>query len=144
MEKMKFDKKLLGLAIEKQCENMLALAPKTYSCSINSRHSLNQPEAADKNKPWINFNNIKTTATKCKGYSIQGKLNFKDYFDTYTDRKTLQGTNNNMQLKKDNEDERVIMTNISVTKNVLTATHTKYRVTKDFSTSDPLFLNILD
>jgi hypothetical protein len=37
MEKMKFDKKLLGLAIEKQCENMLALAPKTYSCSITSR-----------------------------------------------------------------------------------------------------------
>jgi hypothetical protein len=26
------------------------------------------------------------------------------------------------------------MTNISVTKNVLTTTHTKYRVTKDFST----------
>jgi hypothetical protein len=35
MDKMKFDKKLLGLAIEKQCENMLALAPKIYSCFIN-------------------------------------------------------------------------------------------------------------
>jgi hypothetical protein len=77
MEKMKFDKKLLGLAIEKQCENMLTLAPKTYSCSINS----------DKNKPWLNFNNIKTTAIKCKGYSIRGKLNFKDYFDVFTERK---------------------------------------------------------
>jgi hypothetical protein len=108
MEKMKFDKKLLGLAIEKQCENMLALAHKTYSCSINTT----------KNKPWIDFNNVKTTATKCKGYSIQGKLNFKHYFDVYADRKTLQGINNNMQLKKDNEDGRVIMTNISVTKNV--------------------------
>jgi hypothetical protein len=95
---------------------VLTLAPKTYSCSINS----------DKNKPWLNFNNIKTTATKCKGYSLQGKLNFKDYFDVYACRKTLLKTNNNMQLKKDNEDERLIMINISVTKNVLTATHTKY------------------
>jgi hypothetical protein len=46
---------------------MLALAPKTYSCSIN----------ADKN-------------------SKQGKLYFKDYFDVYAERKTLTGTNNNM------------------------------------------------
>jgi hypothetical protein len=91
---------------------MLALAPETYSCSINS----------DKNKPWIDFSNIKTTPTKCKEYSIQGKLNFKDYFDVYADRKILLGTNNNMQLKKDNDNERLIMTNISVTKNVLTAT----------------------
>jgi hypothetical protein len=50
IKRMAFDKKLLGLAIEKQCENMLALAPKTYSCSVNS----------GKNKSWINFNNIKT------------------------------------------------------------------------------------
>jgi hypothetical protein len=132
MEKMKFDKKLLGLAIEKQCENMLALAPKTYSCSINT----------DKNKPWLN--GIKTTATKCKGYSIQGKLNFKDYFDVYNNRNVVLGTNNNMQLKKDIDDERLIITNISVTKNVLTGTHTKYRVTKDFSTCVPLFLGLLD
>jgi hypothetical protein len=40
---MAFNKKLLGLAIEKQCENMIALAPKTYSCSVN----------------------LKTIATKC-------------------------------------------------------------------------------
>jgi hypothetical protein len=123
---------LLGLAIEKQCENILALAPKTYSCSINS----------DKNKPWLNFNNIKTTATKCKGYQVQGKLNFKDYFDVYANRNTLLGTNNNIQLKKDIEEERLIMTHISVTKNVLTATYTKYRVTKDFLTCIFLFLII--
>jgi hypothetical protein len=35
-ERMAFNKKLLGLAIEKQCENMIALAPKTYSYSVNS------------------------------------------------------------------------------------------------------------
>jgi hypothetical protein len=78
MEKMKFDKKLLGLAIEKQCENMIALAPKTYSCSVNSDKN---------NKPWIDFKNIKTTATKCKGYSKEGKLNFKDYFNIYTNKR---------------------------------------------------------
>jgi hypothetical protein len=62
IKKMAFDKKLIGLAVEKQCENVLALAPKTYSCSINTTE----------NKPWIDFNNIKTTATKCKGYSKEG------------------------------------------------------------------------
>jgi hypothetical protein len=34
------------------------------------------------------------------------------------------------------------MINISVTKNVLTATHTKYRVNKGFSTCTPLFLPV--
>jgi hypothetical protein len=79
---------------------MIALAPKTYSCFVD----------------------IKTAATKCKGYSKQGKLYFKDYFDMYTEKKTIQGTNNNMQMKKDLENkERLLVTNISVTKNVLTA-----------------------
>jgi hypothetical protein len=114
---------------------MLALAPKTYSCSINTDKN---------NKPWIDFKNIKTTATKCKGYTIQGKLNFKDYFDVYNNRNVALGTNNNLQLKKDIDEERLIMTNISVTKNVLTGTHTKYRVTNDFSTCIPLFLRFLD
>jgi hypothetical protein len=65
-ERMVFDKKLLGLAIEKQCENMIALAPKTYSCSVN----------------------LKTRATKSKGYNKRGKLYFKDY----TEKKTIQET----------------------------------------------------
>jgi hypothetical protein len=61
----------------------------------------------------------------------------------YTEKKTIQGTNNNMQMKKDLENkEKLLMTNISVTKNVLTATHTKYRISKDFSTCIPLFLPI--
>jgi hypothetical protein len=49
-----------------------------------------------------------------------------------------------MQLKKDNENERLVMSNISVTKIVLTATHTKYQVSKDFSTSTSLFLKVQD
>jgi protease II len=48
-EKIRFDKKLLRLAIEKQSENMLVLAPKTYSCSINISSN------SSKNKFWIDF-----------------------------------------------------------------------------------------
>jgi hypothetical protein len=47
-----------------------------------------------------------------------------------------------MQMKKEPSEERLVMTNISVIKNVLTATHTKYRVSKDFSTCTPLFLDV--
>jgi hypothetical protein len=42
-------------------------------------------------------------------------------------------------MKKDFEEQAYIMSNISVIKNVLTATHTKYKVSKDFSTCTPLF-----
>jgi hypothetical protein len=69
-----------------------------------------------------------------RGYSKQEKLYFKNYFDVYAERKTLLKTNNNMQLKKDIEEEKLIMTNISLTKNAVTVTHTEYRVSKDFST----------
>jgi hypothetical protein len=83
---------------------MIALVSKTYSCSVN----------------------INTTAAKFKGYSKQGKLYFKDYFDVYTERKRIQGTNNNMQMKKESSEERLVMTNISIIKNILTTAHTKY------------------
>jgi hypothetical protein len=80
---MAFHKKLLGLAIEKQCENMIALTPKTYSCLIGDL---------------LDSVNINTTATKCKGYTETGNLYFKDYFDVFTEKKTIQGTNNNLQM----------------------------------------------
>jgi hypothetical protein len=57
MERIAFDKKLLGLAIEKRCKNMIALAPKTYFCSIG--------DLSDK----VDSINSNTTAVKCKGYS---------------------------------------------------------------------------
>jgi hypothetical protein len=60
----------------------------------------------------------------------------------YDKRKTILGTNNNMQMRKDNNEKMLKMSNISVDKNVLTATHTKYRVSKDFSTCTPLFLDV--
>jgi hypothetical protein len=70
---MAFNKKHLGLAFEKQCENMLTLAHKTYIYSINSSNNIS------KNNLWIDFNNIKTTANKCKGYSKEEKLYLKEY-----------------------------------------------------------------
>jgi predicted metallo-beta-lactamase superfamily hydrolase len=62
MEKMAFDKKLLGLANEKQCENMIALAPKTYSCSINmsKNNSENTSENTSENISKNNSENIVT------------------------------------------------------------------------------------
>jgi hypothetical protein len=113
---------------------MIALVPKTYSCSVNisENTSKNISENIARN----------TTATKCKGYSKQEKLYFEEYFDVYTERKTIQGTNNNMQMKKESLEERLVMINISIVKNELTPTHTKYRVSKDFSTCTPLFLDV--
>jgi hypothetical protein len=63
-------------------------------------------------------NNDRTSATKCKGYNKSGKLYFFNYEDVYDH-------------------------NISVVKNVLTATHTKYKVGKDFSTCTPLFHEVV-
>jgi hypothetical protein len=45
-------------------------------------------------------------------------------------------------MKKESSKERLVMTNISIVKNVLTATNTKYQVSKDFSTCTPLFLDV--
>jgi hypothetical protein len=47
---------------------MIALVPKIYSCSVN----------------------LQTTATKCKGYSKQDKLYFKDYFEVYTEKRLFK------------------------------------------------------
>jgi hypothetical protein len=48
-----------------------------------------------------------------------------------------------MQLKKIIDTQEIlIMINILVIKNIITATHTKYRVSKDFSNSTLLFLDV--
>ena len=148
IEKIQFDKKLLGLAIEKQCENMIALAPKTYSCSNTESVKIIESEVEKKIKNSILLNSLdlslvenndRTTATKCKGYNKRGKLYFCNYEDVYDHRITIQGKNNNMQMKKEFDTRISIMSNISVVKNILTATHTKYKVSNDFSTCTPLF-----
>jgi hypothetical protein len=131
-----FDKKLLGLAIEKQCENMIALAPKTYSCSINSSNVCKSQFEK------LNFNNLQTTATKCKAYNKRGKLNLKTTSICIPKRKLYKEQIIICKGKNLENKDKLLMTNISVTKNILTATHTKYRVSKDFSTCTPLFLPV--
>jgi hypothetical protein len=67
---------------------------------------------------------------KCKEYNKQRKIYFESYFDIFSKRKTIEGINNDMEIKKNTEKEEklLIMTNISIIKNVLTITHTQYRV----------------
>jgi hypothetical protein len=126
-QKIQFDKKLLGLAIEKQCENMLALVPKTYSCSNTEVVKIVESEFEKKINKSILLNSLdlsllknknRTTATNCKRYNRSGKLYFSNYEDVYDHRKTIQEINNNMQMKKDFEAQAYIMPNISVVKNV--------------------------
>jgi DNA polymerase elongation subunit (family B) len=116
LDKQLFDKKLGGLEIEKHCDSMIALAPKMYSC-IN-----------DKNKP-VEIR-VKGVSTK-----VQKKEITPDhYIEAIQDKKVLEGSVNNLQLVKG------IMSQIELRKNFITAAHTKYMVSDDFSTCLPLFL----
>jgi hypothetical protein len=114
LDRVLFDKKLLGLAIEKQCESMIALAPKLYSC-----YSASKPDEI-----------------KAKGVSkaVMKELQFEDYNTVITNKEVKAGSSENLQL------HRAVMSKISLTKNFLTAVHTKYKVSNDFSTCLPLFI----
>jgi hypothetical protein len=108
---MVFDKKLLGLAIEKQCDSMIALAPKLYCC----------------------FNGQDTVKSrKVKGVSLrQNDITINDYRQV-AKGDIIQGKNMLLQLKKGQ------MSRVQVMKNAITATHIKYQVLSDFSTCAPL------
>ncbi len=76
-ERKAHEKKLLGLAIEKQGDNMIALCPKCYT-------SWNEDENGV----------IKVKATKCKGVSIkQNPLKHTDYCDVIFKGKIIDGEN---------------------------------------------------
>jgi hypothetical protein len=66
IEKIQFDKKLLRLAIEKQCENMLALAPKTYSCSNTKVVKIVESEFEKKIKKSILLNSLNLSLVENK------------------------------------------------------------------------------
>jgi hypothetical protein len=109
LDKILFDKKLGGLAIEKQCESMIALAPKLYSCYTSK--------------------NCKVEI-KAKGVSksVVKELKFDDYNNIISKKEVKAGSSENLQL------HQAIMSKIRLTKNFLTAAHTKYKVSDDFST----------
>jgi FKBP-type peptidyl-prolyl cis-trans isomerase (trigger factor) len=116
-------KKLLGLEIEKQCDNMIALAPKMYSCSNGTVSTATSSTTSAS----------PTVISKCKGYR-NNKLKFDDYNTIVVKKQSLTSTNHSLQLHKGQ------MSMTTVGKNVLTASHTKYCVSGDFSTCYPLFV----
>ena len=98
----------MGLAIEKQGDNMVALCPKCYTS-------------------WDNINNSSlgsfgpTIALKMKGVSKKQNSHIKpeNYLDIINDGITFDGENINLVLKNGQ------MSRISVSKSALTGTHTK-------------------
>jgi hypothetical protein len=117
LEQTRFDKKIGGLEIEKQCDNMIALAPKMYTCFDGD------------------LVNGATIAARAKGVKTkQNPLTKDDYIKTLQDKTVILGSNTNLQL------HNFQMSKINVSKNILTAAHTKYKVSEDFSTCTPLLL----
>jgi hypothetical protein len=118
LERKKFDKKLGGLEIEKQCDSMIALAPKMYTCVSNSVEEI-----------------------RAKGVSNaikEKELSSSDYVNTINNKSIKSGYIDQLQLHNGT------MSKISLSKNFLTAVHTKYFVSDDFSTCLPLFLNSIN
>jgi hypothetical protein len=118
LEEKEFDKKLGGVELEKQCDAMIALAPKMYSC-------LN-----------IDESEFKTLTTHVKGVSkyVQSKITPNDFVDMFNKQNIIEGTTIQFQLVKG------IMSKIEQRKNFLTLAHTKYKVSKDLTTCTPLFI----
>jgi hypothetical protein len=107
IEKMGFDKKLLGYAIEKQSQHMIALAPKMYTA----------------------FNDDSTVSLKLKGVSIkQTNLNSYHYLHVLEEKCSIKSEQRNLRMYRN------IMTKINVNKTALSAFHNKYVVLDDFST----------
>jgi hypothetical protein len=112
LEKMQFDKKLLGLAIEKQALNMIALGPKCYTL-------FNDP--------------VKPFARKVKGVSIrQNPLTVTDYSNVIQEDRIVIGHNTNLQMSKN------LMSKVMINKTALSGLHTKYQVLSDNSICCPL------
>jgi hypothetical protein len=113
-----FNKKLGGLEIEKHCDGIIALAPKMYTCFNLKNETLS------------------AIALHVKGVSkhVQKREIKPDNFVEVIENKTVkEGSMNNLQLVKG------IMSKIELRKNFITAAHTKYRVSEDFTTCLPLF-----
>ncbi|KAI5548200.1 DNA/RNA polymerase superfamily [Trichomonas vaginalis G3] len=104
-EEKAHEKRLLGLAIEKQGDNMVALCPKCYT-SFNGS---------------IDGSDFKKIAQKMKGVSLRQnkQLTPKNYLDIINDKVIFDGQNINLQLKNGS------MTRLTIGKTALTGAHTK-------------------
>ena len=111
---VKDEKKLLGLAIEKEGENMIALSPKCYTT----------------------FNGEKTITTKMKGCSKKRNNFSKDeYKECINNSKLTKGVNANLQVKRNK------VCKLFMNKNALTGVHTKAIVLPNQSCA-PFMFNI--
>ena len=110
-EKLAHEKKLLGLAVEKECLNMDALSPKCY----------------------VSWNDNKVTALKCKGINTkQNKQLTKDsYMDILDNGVICTGQNVNLQFKNGG------MKQITISKTALSGKLTK-SVVRENGTCLPL------
>ncbi len=105
-EQKSHEKKLLGLAVEKQGDNMIALCPKCYTCFDGT------------------LEDGTTKATKCKGVSIkQNPLKHQDYCDVIFKNTTKDGKNTNLRFVKKDKVGRMVRQ--SVNKSALSGRHTK-------------------
>jgi hypothetical protein len=113
---IKFDKKLLGLAIEKQSDNMIAQCSKCYTCFNNDDKAVSMK-------------------VKCINKK-QNHLYVDDYKHVLIDQDVVVGTNKNLQLHNGT------MSKIKLSKRGLTAIYTKMYVFDDFSTCAPLIQDV--
>ena len=94
------EKKLLGVAIENEADNAIALAPKCYTLFNNiddCRHMRFKGVRKDQNK----------------------HLNTNSFIDVVTNNTVIKACNRNLQLKNN------IMSSVLIEKNALTSVHTK-------------------
>ena len=117
LDKIRQEKKLLGLSIEREADNCIALAPKCYTLWDNN----DSTSMSGQNKQ-----NVK--AMKVKGIKKnQTDITYEDYLEVLTNNTVKSGKNMNLQIQDG------VMSKISVYKNALTCAHTKMRVLKNQS-----------
>ena len=94
------EKKLLGVAIENEADNCIALAPKCYTL-FNNDDSNNK----------VRFKGVRKEQNK--------HLNTSSFIDVVMNNSIVKGRNCNLQLKNN------VMSSVLIEKNALTSVHTK-------------------
>ena len=134
LDKIRQEKKLLGLSIEREADNCIALAPKCYTLWDSPKekpYKWDSPSArpSSMDTPMDNNDskqNVK--AMKVKGIKKnQTDITYEDYLEVLTNNTVKSGKNMNLQIQDG------VMSKISVYKNALTCAHTKMRVLRNQS-----------
>ena len=128
LEKIRQEKKLLGLSIEKEGDNCIALASKCYTVWDNPKDETYLCDNPKDETYLCDNHEGNTKALKVKGIKKeQSNITYQDYIDVLTNNSVKTSTNVNLQLQDG------VMSKISVYKNALTCAHTKMRVFKNQS-----------